>query len=70
LFKTYSSLAENKEKNSRGTGLGLCICKKLIQKMGGTITVQSELGKGTTFTILLSLPGKKLSFEEFESQKK
>jgi len=35
------------------SGYGMAICKELIEKMGGTITVESELGKGTTFTITL-----------------
>jgi CheY-like chemotaxis protein/two-component sensor histidine kinase len=36
-----------------GTGLGLSICHGIIQGMGGEITVRSEVGRGTTFTILL-----------------
>ncbi len=38
---------------SRGTGLGLVICKRLINEAGGTINVESEIGRGTTFTITL-----------------
>jgi signal transduction histidine kinase len=41
---------------SRGTGLGLAICKDIIEHHKGRIEVQSEVGKGTTFTICL--PGK------------
>ncbi len=37
----------------RGIGLGLVICKRFIEAHGGTITVKSTLGKGTTFTITL-----------------
>jgi two-component system NtrC family sensor kinase len=40
----------------KGTGLGLSICYGIIQKLGGDITVQSEVGMGTTFNIALPLP--------------
>ena len=37
-----------------GTGIGLAVCKKIVDRCGGNITVKSELGKGATF--LISLP--------------
>ncbi len=36
---------------SKGMGLGLAICKRIIESHHGTISVQSELGKGTSFAI-------------------
>jgi two-component system NtrC family sensor kinase len=37
----------------RGTGLGLPICYGIVEKMGGTISVESEIEKGTTFTVFI-----------------
>ena len=51
LFLNFSKLKENQDRNKQGTGLGLSICKQIIEQMGGSVTVQSELGKGTTFII-------------------
>lgn len=52
LFLPYAQVART-YKRSGGTGLGLVICRDLITLMRGTITMKSELGKGTTFEIEL-----------------
>ena len=40
----------------RGTGLGLPICKAIVERFGGTIEVESEEGEGTTFTLRFPVP--------------
>ena len=47
----FGKLDEHSSKNHRGTGLGLSICKSLIELMGGTVTVESEVGVGTLFIV-------------------
>jgi signal transduction histidine kinase len=41
------------ERTSQGTGLGLSICQHIIEAHSGRIEVQSQLGKGTTFSVYL-----------------
>lgn len=51
LFKPFSQVDTGTTRSHEGTGLGLSICKKLMDKLNGTITVQSKLKVGSTFTI-------------------
>jgi len=51
LIKIFDPFYSTKEKN--GTGLGLSITKSIVQKHKGQIDVNSEVGKGTTFTIII-----------------
>jgi len=53
LFDAYSRADSVEEKSIEGTGLGLAIVKQLTAKMGGTIRVESEESKGSTFFLRL-----------------
>jgi signal transduction histidine kinase len=54
IFDPFMQVHKTSSENSRGgIGLGLSIVKKHVDQLKGTVTVESELGKGTTFTILL-----------------
>lgn len=53
LFGSFAQVDKKKNKYKEGTGLGLSISKQLAELMGGTISVQSEYGKGSEFTITL-----------------
>ena len=56
LFQPYVQAAADTARHFGGTGLGLTICRRLADMMGGTIAMQSEPGKGTTMTFTLPMP--------------
>lgn len=53
LFTSFKRLEEDKNRVFEGTGLGLAITKKLIDAMNGKIEVESEVGVGSKFTIII-----------------
>lgn len=53
LFNAFSQADTKKSRTIQGTGLGLVITKRLAEMMGGSVTMQSVYGKGTTFTVEL-----------------
>lgn len=55
LFQKFSQVGVRDPNQPRGTGLGLVVCKELVELHQGRIDVTSELGRGTTFTVFLPL---------------
>jgi signal transduction histidine kinase len=53
LFQAFTQADVSTHKKYGGTGLGLALSKKFCQMLGGELTVESEYGKGTTFTVTL-----------------
>lgn len=71
VFEPFERESIVEERNIEGTGLGMSIAKTLVERLGGSIELESEPGRGSTFTveIPLGVPDDEARFaEEFESR--
>jgi len=55
IFEEFRQVDQSSKRKYGGTGLGLAIVQKYARSMGGTVTVDSDLGKGSVFTVTLPL---------------
>ena len=53
LFQPFTQLDSGLTRQHEGTGLGLMICRRLVDLMGGEITARSEWATGSEFTVIL-----------------
>ncbi|MBF0398818.1 MAG: response regulator, partial [Desulfobacterales bacterium] len=68
IFDEFRQVDNSSVKKYEGTGLGLAIVQKLLRLLGGSISVESELGKGSAFTVILPIQSD--NFEDFTSNTK
>ena len=55
IFDAFTRERDNRVDKTEGSGLGMAITQKIVEMMGGAVTVESEWGKGSTFTVMLPL---------------
>jgi len=70
MFNAFEQLDKVKNRSIVGAGLGLTICKSLVEMMDGEITVESEYGHGTAFTVTIPIKlGNKENIRKHEGER-
>jgi signal transduction histidine kinase len=64
IFDKFKRLEDPLRMETGGAGLGLFIVKQLVGAMGGTVSVHSEIGKGSIFTVRLPVGGRDVQLPE------
>lgn len=64
MWEEFRQVSEGFNRTYEGTGLGLTITKKFIQKLGGNISVESKVNEGSAFTIMLPVEFVKVEYSE------
>ena len=64
IFKPFTQAEDTISSRFGGTGLGLCIAYEIVEQMGGKLTVESTMGKGSCFAVDLSLAGQSYKLVE------
>jgi signal transduction histidine kinase len=53
IFDRFFRVEKSRSRDRGGSGLGLAIVKKIVEDHGGTVSVQSKMGEGSTFSVIL-----------------
>ena len=66
LFKLFGKISKTHQRNKKGWGLGLTVCKKIMQKMSGDINVLSKKRRGTIFCCMFKSPNLDVESQNYD----